>query len=163
MDNQQKRAFFFHEPQHRDVCKTFLDTIPIGEGHQVWQVVASPYKKNRTLAQQSLMWIWHDQWSQHFGDTKAAEHIRFKADYILPIYLRDYIVDGLHEMYQDAVEASTEGYPQRLQAIYRLVSSTRLNTQQMAEALTEYQSDAAMEGCHFRVTCREYKEAMGHG
>lgn len=108
------------------------------------------------------MWIWHGQWCSYTGDSETAEHIRFKADYLLPILLRDDVIDGLDEIYRDAThEQIVRGNSRRLQALYRLISTNALNVSQFHEILNQYKQDAAMAGCIFTVRGPQYDEAMG--
>ncbi len=41
----------------RDSCKTYLDTIAI-DADKPLEVLVRPYKKNRSLAQNNLLWMW---------------------------------------------------------------------------------------------------------
>ncbi len=145
----------------RDRYKVYLDTLPLGPDEKPIKATTEEYKKNRSLAQQAIMWIWHEQWSQHTGDTEDAEHIRFKAIFLLPILLRDDVIPGLYLLVSDAKQKALEGNTERLQAIYRMISTTSLNVSQFAEILTQYQADAAEKGCFFTVRAPEYYEAMG--
>lgn len=185
----QKKVFILRDNGVRDGCKTYLDTLKLEpeifdleqphcdkseeytdvQGTKRYRcehppkpikVTAEPYKKNRSLAQQALSWIWHKQWSDYTGDTTDAEHLRFKAVFLLPILIRDNVIPGLYFLVLDAKQKALEGNTDRLQAIYRLISTTSLEVSQFAEILTQYQADAAEKGCFFTVRAPEYYEAF---
>ena len=158
---KEKKVFILRDNGVRDRCKTYLDTLKLGPDDQPYKVTIEEYKKNRSLAQQALMWIWHKQWSDYTGDTIDAEHLRFKAVFLLPILIRDNVIHGLDLLLADAQDDAIElGHTDRLQALYRLISTTSLNVSQFAEILTQYQADAAEKGCFFTVLAPEYLEAF---
>lgn len=162
MPKPEKKVWILRDNSIRDRAKVGLNAVPIGPEHPVMKLTLEVYRKNRSAAQQALMWIWHYQWQKHFGDTAQEEHIRFKKEWLLPILLRDNVVDGLHALYKAARQRyATEGDELGLLALYELISTTTLNTKQFAEILTSYQQEAVMEGLVFTVLCSEYEEAMG--
>jgi len=153
------KRFIFHEDKHKEACKAYIDTIEIDEKHPI-EAIFRPYKRNISEAQRALMWIWHKQWSQHFGDSPQEQHIRFKADYVLPILLREQTIAGLSGAY-DAVRVNRDlGDPRPLKAFYDLLSTNMLKTHEMAEALTQYEQDTALKGLAFLTKGPEYEDAM---
>lgn len=139
-----------------------VNAVPIGPDHPVMKLTLEVWRDKRSAAQQSLMWIWHKQWAEYFGDEVKDEHIRFKRDYLLPVLLRDNVVDGLHELYAEACARQLlTGDHGSLMALYHLITTNALKTKQFAEILTQYEREAAMEGLAFTVRCSEYEEAMG--
>ena len=156
-----KRVFVLRDSSIRDRCKTFLDTLPVGHENKPIKVTVEDYKKNRSAAQQALMWIWHGQWSKQFGDLVPDEHIRFKAVHLLPLLLRERVVPGLDYLYSEAKAKELEGNREPIMALYRLISTSILNVSQFAEILTAYQHEAASRDCFFTVRAPEYYEAMG--
>lgn len=157
----EKKVFILRDNGIRDRCKTFIDTVEIGDDKTLKKVTIEDYKKNRSAAQQALMYIWHGQWCDYTGDSETAEHIRFKADYLLPILLRDNVIPGLDDIVADAELQQISGNPYRLQAVYKLITTNALNVAQFSEILTQYNQDAAMAGCIFTVRGPQYDEAMG--
>ncbi len=128
-----------------------------------YEMRLKPYRKDRTAAQQALMWIWHKQWCDHFGGTVDAEHVRFKAMYLLPVLLRTQKIDGLSFLYKEADDQMAEGNVRPMQALYRMISTNWLDTKENAEILTQYQVDAAEQGCVFTIKNEWYMEAMEWG
>jgi hypothetical protein len=162
MNKPKKQAWKLDSNERRAKAVAVVNAVPIGPDHPVMKVTLEVYRKNRSAAQQALMWIWHGQWFEHFGDSVNEEHIRFKRDYLLPLLLRDNVVDNLHELYRYAsMRLMRFGDPAGLNALYHLITTNALNTKQFAEILTQYEQEAAMEGCAFTVLGPEYEEAMG--
>jgi hypothetical protein len=162
MNKPEKKVWKLDTNERRARAVAVLNSVPIGPDQPMMQLTLEIYRKNRSAAQQAIMWIWHKQWFEHFGNAVNEEHIRFKKEYLLPLLLRDNVIDGLYELYRDAtmrqVEAGDQG---GLNALYHLITTNALNTKQFAEILTEYEREAAMEGCAFTVLGPEYEEAMG--
>ena len=157
-----KKVFILRDSTIRDRLKVYLDTLRLGPDENPLKVTIEPYKAKRSLAQQAIMWIWHKQWSDYTGDTTDAEHLRFKAVFLLPILIRDNVIPGLESILADAQkEAIDWDDTSRLNALYRLISTTLLNVGQFAEILEQYQTDAEEKGCFFTVKAPEYYEAMG--
>jgi len=162
MSKPEKRSWKLDSDARRGKAVVVVNAVPIGPDHPVMKLTLEVWRDKRSAAQQALMWIWHYQWQKHFGDTAQEEHIRFKKEWLLPILLRDNVVDGLHALYKAARQRyATEGDELGLLALYELISTTTLNTKQFAEILTSYQQEAVMEGLVFTVLCSEYEEAMG--
>lgn len=158
---KEKKIFILRTSDDRDRYKVYLDTLPLGPEQKPIKATTEDYKRNRSLAQQALMWIWHGQWSKHFGDTTDAEHIRFKVVYLLPVLLREDLVPGLDFLYSEAKAQELMGIREPIEALYRLISTTILDVSQFTEILNQYQYDAAEKGCFFTVRAPEYYEAMG--
>lgn len=154
------KRFILRNNGNRDSCKTHLDTLEL-DADKPMEVLIRPHRRNRSAAQQALMWIWHDQWSAHFGDSDKEEHIRFKAEYLLPVLIRDQVMEGLDELHNDATERiRLDGDYRPMNALYRMISTNWLNVKQMAEILTAYQQDTATLGLVFVTLCPEYEDVF---
>lgn len=157
-----KKVWILRDKDIRNRAITKLNSTPIDDDSPVMKLTLEVYRKNRSAAQQALMWIWHGQWSKHFGDEVRDEHIRFKKEFLLPVLLRDDVIKGLPELYRAAhIRMINTGDYAGLYAIYELISTNALNTEQFSEILTQYEREASMEGCAFTVLGPQYEEAMG--
>lgn len=123
------------------------------------EVIIRPYKKNRSNAQNRLMWLWHTQFGKEFGDTKEEAHEKFKEVHVLPILLGrdDEDADALRE-----VEILCNVSPAARRTFVKLISSTMLNTAEFTDALNEYSQTVARDyGLAFTHPEDIYYEAMG--
>lgn len=153
------KTFILRDSGIRDLCKTYMDMQNLAD--RLLEVVVRPYEENRRRAQQALMWIWHEQWSKHFGDSVNEEHIRFKRYYLLPILLREQKMqnlDALYELAQEKVRVSQDFGP--LNAIYEMISTNWLSVKEFAEMLTSYQQETATLGLVFITKSKRYEDAF---
>ena len=124
----------------------------------VYSVIIRPYKKNRTAAQNALMWMWHTAYVDHFGvdGGKLEQHISFKLTHVLPIILRDEDPDGVMQRIYDNCRADKD----MLHKFGEMLSTTDLNTKQLKEALDSYDLETAFNGLVFPHPDDFYHEAM---
>lgn len=78
--HMDKKVFILRDNGVRDRCKTYLDTLIIAKDRDNWhgpppiyKVTVERYKKNRSLAQNNLMWMWL---------TALSNFLRRNADWI---------------------------------------------------------------------------------
>ncbi len=53
-----KKVFILRDSTIRDRLKVYLDTLRLGPDEKPLKVTVEPYKANRSLAQNNLMWLW---------------------------------------------------------------------------------------------------------
>lgn len=53
-----KKLFILRDSTIRDRLKVYLDTLSLGPDEKPLKVTIEPYKANRSLAQNNLMWLW---------------------------------------------------------------------------------------------------------
>lgn len=121
-----------------------------------WRVKIEPFKRDRTLAQNSLLWKWHTARAEHFGEPKAHEHHEFKRNHLLPILLRDDEYGDLTKMHGMMTYAD----PKIHEKFIDMLSTTMLNTKQFTEILNEYDMVTAQQGLVLPRRDDEYHEAM---
>lgn len=56
-----------------------------------WRVTIAPYVKNRTTDQNSLLWAWYTEISEHTGHTPEEIHEYCKVSFLTP---RPIIIEG---------------------------------------------------------------------
>lgn len=126
----------------------FLQTWPSGDGP--WECVVRPHKKDRSLLQNSLYWMWVTVIGNEIGMTKEEVHEDLKRRMLVPIYERD---DLLYcEMIQSLRKLYTQGFKEDAQKLHahivRLTSTTNATVKQFAEYLTEIERDMAGKGIY---------------
>lgn len=122
----------------------------------IYEVIIRPYKKDRTLAQNRLMWMWHTEYAEYFGvEKKEDQHEVFKENHVLPILLRDDEDGRLTRMYELCRQD-----PMAKSELISLLSTTHLSTGQFSEALDEYDRVTASKGLCFTHPEDRYYEAM---
>lgn len=113
---KQQKHYIVRDHERLQNCIAFLAGLPLnGNG---WRVTIEPYRKNRTLAQNNLYWLWL---------TIIVEHIAFTTG-------QHFSPEDAHEWFRD------EFLPPRVIEIRGKVktarpSTARLNTVEFSEYL----------------------------
>lgn len=131
----------------------FIDSMNVGG--KVLEVVIQPHKRDRSTAQNALMWQWVTIIANELGHSKTEQHEQFKRFYLLPILMRDDPdVDRL---------ARVLGHERDNLAL--VLSTTDLNTKQFTEYLNDIAHFAGELGIMLPHPEDTYYEAMGvrHG
>ena len=74
-----------------------LDTIKALDIATVYEVTIKPYKRNRSLEQNSLMWKWYSIIADDLGYTTEEIHEEFMRKLLIPITMQT--PSGLVEVY----------------------------------------------------------------
>ena len=74
-----------------------LDTIKALNIETVYEVTIKPYKRNRSLEQNSLMWKWYSIIADDLGYTTEEIHEEFMRKLLIPITMQT--PSGLVEVY----------------------------------------------------------------
>ena len=127
----------------------------------IHQVQISEYKKDRSLAQNSLYWKWLTILAAEYGDSKDERHTYYKGKYLVSIYERD------DEDYAAMIAAirlvKKQGMGSEYQSIKNkvitLTSTTDASVKQMSEYLDNIELHAASIGVGF-VQDDLYAEAL---
>lgn len=111
----------------------------------VHEVVIRPHKGKRSLDQNALLWQWLTIIGSELGYTKEEAHEEYKRRFLVPILIRD---DTEYAAMWGAVESVKASGMEKEAAqlegdIVRLTSTTRLNTRQFTEFLTDIDRHAA--------------------
>ena len=100
------------------------------------------YDEKRTLPQNSLMWDWITQISEHTGESKDEVHERFKDKFLSRIYERDdpdyaQMMESLRDVYK-----LDKGTALKLRKdVIRMTSTTKATKKQMTEYLNDIKMD----------------------
>ena len=85
---------YIREERHRNHA---LDTIKALDIATVYEVTIKPYKRNRSLEQNSLMWKWYSIIADDLGYTTEEIHEEFMRKLLIPITMQT--PSGLVEVY----------------------------------------------------------------
>lgn len=85
---------YIREERHRNYA---LDTIKALNIDTVYEVTIKPYKRNRSLEQNSLMWKWYSIIADDLGYTTEEIHEEFMRKLLIPITMQT--PSGLVEVY----------------------------------------------------------------
>ena len=117
-----------------------------------------PYKKDRALTQNRLMWHWYKELEQQRdanGMTKDDLVNYNKLTFGVPILSRG---DDFNEMWQSTKYLS---YEQKLNMMRFIPITSIMNITQMTEYLTDFKTAWNQQGVHLTTIEDLYFEAMG--
>jgi len=126
-------------------------------------ITIEPYKENRSAKQQRLQWLWNTQIGEYLGYTKDEFHEIAKADFAVPILIRDdaeyaEMVAAVKEVRKSGMEIQADALRRE---IVRLTSTTDFNTKQMTEYLNRMEQFAADKGANITFPADIANEALG--
>ena len=139
----EKKVFILRDSSIRDSAKTYLDTLSLGPDEKPWKVTIEPYKKNRSLAQNSLLWLWLTRLSNFLRNENGLNTMpEDLKDHFQRTYLgnRPYQLDG--------------------KTYVRLVGTSDLNTAQFTDFLNRIEEYANNAGLNLPHPEDMYYEAM---
>lgn len=151
------KQVFIVRPGNTTSIEEFMAVFMARDSEKTWKITFEGYRKNRTIAQNSLMWLWHTEKGKQVGEDKNTCHEHFKYRHVLPILLRDSEDEGLMELYGFAKSSRAA-----MKSLVGAISTTHLDTKQFTEALEEYDRRTAVR-YEFAFPHPEdtYREAMG--
>lgn len=150
---QQK--FILHPDGDIQVMRNLLSTLNDRDAAKAWEVTIKLHKEDRSAKQNRLQWMWHQEYALHHGMTKEKAYCRYKYKYCLPIMLRDPDNAQLVELWEQIRDN-----PVAKAALVKVIHTGDLNTAEMAEALTEYDRETAVNGLAFTDPADLRREAM---
>ena len=127
------------------------------------EVTVKDYKQDRSVAQNSLMWLWITIVADEWGWLKEDVHIYFKRRLLVPIYERDN--EGYATMIHAVRRVHTHGFKEEAKTmsdqIVRLTSTTNADVKQFTEYLNEIERDMQSKGIPLPHPDDRYYSAMG--
>lgn len=129
-------------------AKAIIDALPHDTVHEV---IIRPHKSKRSLDQNALLWQWLTIIGSDLGYTKEEAHEEYKRRFLVPILIRDdaeyaAMWRTIEEVgQQPGMEKDSKCLAIQVTA---LTSTTRLNTKQMTEYLTDIDRHAAGLGIY---------------
>lgn len=127
------------------------------------EIEVREWKKNRSVAQNSLLWKWLTVIAAELGESKDEVHERYKEKLLVPILRRDDPDFAAMIVSVNAVHAS--GMKDEAMAlkreIVRLTSTTQMNVHQFTEYLNDIELDARNLGIILPHPEDLYNDALG--
>lgn len=119
-------------------------------------VEIKPYKKDRSLAQNRLSFIWYKERAEQQGTTPEYEHRLCKLRYGCPLLLA--VDEDFARVFMQVVEPLD--YEDRIKAMKYIPVTRSLNVTQMSDYLSAIEQESAQHGI---ILTRPdvYAEAMG--
>ena len=121
-------------------------------------MIVKPYKKDRRLIQNRLMWHWYQELaeqSDRHGMTKVDLVCYNKLNLGVPILLID---ENFAEVWESMRFLS---YEQKLKAMRFMPITSIMNIKQMTEFLTDFKIYWNQKGCELTTSQDLYFEALG--
>jgi len=128
----------------------------------ILEVIVKEHKKDRSVAQNRLMWNWITIIANELGMTKEDVHEDFKKRLLVPIYERD--DDGYAEMINAIRKIYSDGFKSEAlkmhNHIVKLTSTTAATVKEFSEYLNEIEKDSIEKGIILPHPEDMYAEAM---
>lgn len=140
-----QKTFIIRSPEVINSVSEFLKAIP---DEPLIEVVIRNHRKDRTAAQNRLLWTWVTLIAEEIGLTKEETHECLKKRLLVPIFERDDV--NYAEMINSIRNLYTKGFKQDALSMHkqiaRMTSTTSASVKQFAEYLTDIEKDSANKG-----------------
>ena len=127
------------------------------------EVEIREWKKNRSAAQNSLLWKWLTVIAAELGESKDEVHERYKEKLLVPILRRDdpdfaAMIGSVNAVHARGMKAEAGALKKE---IIRLTSTTDMNVHQFTEYLNDIEIDARNLGIILPHPEDLYNDALG--
>jgi len=127
------------------------------------EVEIREWKKNRSAAQNSLLWKWLTVIAAELGESKEDVHERCKERFLVPILRRDdpdfaAMIGSVNAVHAQGMKAEALALKRE---IVRLTSTTQMNVHQFTEYLNDIELDARNLGIILPHPEDLYNDALG--
>ena len=127
------------------------------------EVEIREWKKNRSAAQNSLLWKWLTVIAAELGESKDEVHERYKEKLLVPILRRDdpdfaAMIGSVNAVHAKGMKSEAIALKRE---IVRLTSTTQMNVQQFTEYLNDIELDARNIGIILPHPEDLYNDALG--
>ncbi|MBT4644091.1 MAG: hypothetical protein HOC09_35265 [Deltaproteobacteria bacterium] len=138
--------------QNKEVLARLTAYIKAQPAKPILEVAVKEHHKDRTLSQNSTLWMWNTDIANEWGWTKKEVHKHYKKEILVHIYERD--DSGYRAMIQSVRDVHKAGLVQQAKAladqIVDMTSTTDASVKQFAEYLTEIERDCISKGIPLR-------------
>jgi len=156
-----KSEIILRDPRNVEFAIDQIKSVDLSETHVV---TIKPFKRTRSQAQNAVMWLWLTVIGDQVGMTKDELHLQFKAQYLMPVVLRDNLDDYAVSVHQKMHDLWKNGRKEEAKMIKRLlvnyISTGWLNVAQFTEYLREIEG-YARDGNIALPYPEDYHQAMG--
>jgi hypothetical protein len=129
-----------------------------------FDVTISDAKRDRSLAQKGLYFLWVGVIAAELGETKEAVHLRCKQQFFMPIYMRDDPY-GYGSMMMSILDMHKLGLKQKAKSmvaqVVKLTSTNDASVEQFTEALGDIEKFYLTLGIVLPHPEDRFYEAMG--
>ena len=138
-----------------------INSLPVSPRHEI---IIRKAKKDRSAAQNALMWSWITIIAGELGETKDGVHCRYKRNVLVHIYERDdpagfgAMVSAIVDIHKRGMKAEAHAMADQ---IVKLTSTRTATVEQFTEYLNEIERDAISKGIILPHPEDKYYEAMG--
>ena len=156
----KRRTFTIRSKKVIKNLTAFLESQPI---EPTLEVAVYEHKQDRSILQNSLLWLWITIIADEMGLTKEDVHNDLKKRLLVPIYERD--EPGFAAMINAVRKVHTIGHKEEAAAmgkqIVKLTSTTGATVKQFTEYLKEIEKDMTGKGIILPRPEDRYFSAMG--
>jgi hypothetical protein len=154
-----KHTLIIRDDSVRHYAIDLIGGIPFEPVHEI---ILRPYKKDRSVAQNALYWLWATVIAGETGETKDEVHRRLKRGFLVRIYERDNpeygeMLKAVRSVHLAGMKAEAKHLADQ---IVDLTSTTRATVEQFTEYLNDIEKDSLGKYVLPRPEDRYY-EAMG--
>jgi hypothetical protein len=144
----------------REEAALIVRTLSLSPVHEV---TIRPYKRDRSAAQNALYWMWLTIIGQERGETKDDMHYEYKERFLVHIFERDdpeyaEMIEAVREVHRAGMKPEAKLLARQ---IVQLTSTTKANTHQFTEYLTDIERDAQKMNIRLPHPAERYRLAMG--
>ena len=154
-----KQKLIIRNDHIKETAKRFIDSLPFDPLHEL---NITEHKKDRTLAQNRLMWLWYTVIAGDSGELKKDVHYNSKKQFLVPIFERDdqeyaAMIQSVRDVHKSGMVKEAKHLSDQ---IVKLTSTRRADVKQMTEYLNEIEIDSNYKGIPLPQP-DDYKFAMG--
>ena len=155
-----KHTFILRNLDVKKTAANMVFEMPVEPLHEC---IVRPHKKDRSVAQNALLWMWYTIIAGELGETKEEIHNIYKGKILVHIYERDDVeyaamVEAVREVHRKGMKVEAK---RLADAIVDLTSTTRANVDQFTEYLNDIEKDAISKGIALPHPEDRYYDAMG--
>ena len=155
-----KNKLIIRNPDIKETAIRLIESMPLEPLHQV---EIREYHKDRTLAQNSLMWYWITIIAGERGEIKDDIHCEYKKKYLVPIFERDdpeyaKMIQAVRDVQKAGMQTEARHLADQ---IVKLTSTTDADVKQFTEYLNDMEHGANKQGIPLPHPEDRYYEAMG--
>lgn len=113
----KNKTMIMHDPASKQDVLSYIENLPLDKAIEV---TLSPYRNNRTNAQNRLMWAWLHELEDQTGNDAEALHVFFKARFL---GVKDRVVFNMKlKTTQTTTKLNTKEFTEYLKKIELLAS-----------------------------------------